>query len=338
MIFIKENYQNFYIILIWQIYFLFSLIWGVYLIIILDFKILLISIIVILLVILPAAYISLLERQVVGIIQQRLGPVFGGGIFSLLNPILDGIKLFLRKGFDVKNFKKKYIVGLSISYTLWITMAIWSFFYFEGYNNLSILWILLILNINNFGLFFFSILIGNKYTFLSIIRLISLIISYDIIIGIILLSPCLFWSSVTLIEILNSQIFEWHFLIILPIIFLYVLVWMTEVRKVPFDTVESEAEMASDYMQEMSGLAFALLVITEYISLFFLIILFIYLFIGKVILIKFCFYIWIILITFLNLRSILPNYHFDQVINIFWKYLFPISIIILLLFKIYIYF
>jgi NADH:ubiquinone oxidoreductase subunit H len=60
-------------------------------------KIIIISLIIILLIILPSAYISLLERQLVGIIQQRFGPIYAGGLFSLVNPLLDGLKLFLRK-------------------------------------------------------------------------------------------------------------------------------------------------------------------------------------------------------------------------------------------------
>ena len=195
-----------------------------YLIIIINFKVISLSLIIILLIILPAAYISLLERQVVGIIQQRLGPIFGGGIFSLLNPILDGIKLILRKGFDIKNSKQSKIVNFGIAYTLSLTMAIWTFFYYD-YSDIrdyySLFWILLILNISSYGLFFFSIIIGNKYSFLSIIRLISLIISYDIIIGLIFLSPSLLSNSLSIISIDIAQSVNCHFLIIGPGIILY---------------------------------------------------------------------------------------------------------------------
>lgn len=317
-------------------------IFFIYLIIIINFKVISLSLIIILWIILPAAYISLLERQVVGIIQQRLGPIFGGGIFSLLNPILDGIKLFLRKGFDIKNSKQSQIVNLCIAYTLALTMSIWTFFYYD-YSNInnsySIFWILLILNINSYGLFFFSIVIGNKYSFLSIIRLISLVISYDIIIGLIFLNPVLLSNSISIYSIDTAQILNYYFLIIGPGLILYCILWITEARKVPFDTVESESEMASGYMQEMRGISFALLIITEYIGLFFLIILFIHFFLGNIWSISvYSFIIWLILLLFLNIRTILPNYRFDQIINIFWKYLFPFSILLLIFLRGYIYF
>jgi len=323
-------------------FYLFWLFFSILFFIKIPIKIIIISLLIILLVILPSAYISLLERQLVGILQQRFGPIYAGGLFSLINPILDGLKLFLRKNNLVKNNNKFFNIKLMSSYTVWVSLSIfWIIYnsdYLNDYKYNWVLYILIVLLINSYGIFLASLISSNnKYMKLSTIRLVALIISYDIIIGSIFLIPCITWNSFNISDIIWSQKNYPFVFILLPVFFLFLILLFTEWRKVPFDVVESESEMASEYLQEISGIPFALLIISEYISLFFLFILLHIFFFGQFIssyvislLVIFC-----VLIFFLILRTMLPNYRFDQIITIYWKILFPLTLIFILLIGLY---
>lgn len=294
-----------------------------------SITIFIINIIIIMTALLPSAYISLFERQIIGVIQNRLGPIYSGGIFSILQPIFDGLKLFFKKpNINFKYNNLNLIIPnllFSISLIIWLTFKI-----VNNKFDYDIIFFILILILVGLTLFFLGLIIKNKYTKLSIIRYIIIIISIDICLIILVSLSTFRFGNFNLNYIINISFYS--IISLLPVTIIMFLFLVADGRKSPFDISKSEAEMASDYMIEFSSLGMALLIISEYLLFFSMIIFFLKIFINIS-------YLFILIILFLILyfiiRSILPNYRFNDIFLIFWKNIFPIILSILLFFIIF---
>lgn len=322
--------------------------------------------ILIIFIILIAAYISLLERQVVGILQQRFGPSLTGGFWSLIQPIADGFKLLIKE-IIIPSKSKIFLFLLAPIYTFVLTLSIWTLIPFSSNSSLliwnkeyNILIILVLLIIVSYGPVIGGWASNNKYALFGSYRSIALSGSYGITIGLLLSFPVLYSQSFNLNNIVYGQENCWYILPIFEASVFFWIILLTEIKKVPFDVSESEAELSSGYLIEYSGFNFALFIIAEYVSILLLVTLFILLFFGgwlpfeksiwcvnlvfKMVFnswifffsnildfINFSLKILLILIFYLTIRTVLPNYRFDYIMVIHWKYLFPFILSLLIL-------
>lgn len=310
-------------------------------------------------IIICAAYISLLERQVVAVIQQRIGPSIVGGWGGLLQPISDGFKLLIKE-FIFPSKSKLFLFLVAPVYTFTLTLTVWALIPFSSnpYNiflnkEFTILLILVFLMIINYGPTVGGWASNNKYALLGAYRGIALSGSYGITIGLVFLCPILATQSFNLFEIIYFQKIIWFCFPFYEGVIFFWIVLLTEIKKVPFDVSESEAELGSGYLIEYSGFNFALFIIAEYSSILFLINLLVLCFFGgwhpfnttcsftiNTILLwasplwsfinslndiyLYSFKVCLLLIVYLAIRSILPNYRFDYIMVLHWKYLFPL--------------
>lgn len=303
------------------------------------------SLIIIFTILIGAAYLTLVERQLVAIIQQRSGPKYTGSFFALIQPLINGLKLFLRYNLFIKNItnnKKQFIMNLIPFLLIIINLNFFFFLNFKSNYFLKneFLYIIIFLIIATYPLFILNFRLNNKFNILGNIRVIILIISYDICLTMILLPFLMLKSSLELNNIhqyitlpnFNLHINATNIILILSFslihIFLFFIIILGEGMKIPFDIVKSEGELASSYMNEYSSINFAFIVISEYIGLIFMFFLFTKFFWGN----NYIIIIIICTIFFLILRTILPNYRFNTIMTLFWKYIFIFSIFIYMLY------
>lgn len=229
----------------------------------------------VIIIVLASAYISLLERQTVAILQQRFGPSLTGGFSALLQPIADGFKL-LTKEIIIPTKSKTFLYLLAPVYTFVTGLGLWaliptsSLSYLITLNHeFAVLIILVLLILASYGPIFGGWSSNNKYALLGSYRAIALSGSYGITIGLVLILPVLYAQSFNLVSIVNEQNNVWFLFPLFEGALLFWVVMLTELKKVPFDVSESEAELSSGYLIEYSGFNFALFIIAEYASVLF---------------------------------------------------------------------
>lgn len=264
---------------------------------------------------------TLAERKVQGIIQHRVGPNIVG-IYGILQPLVDGVKLVFKEILvPQKSMMIIFYVSPIISFLL--SISLWLFFILLD----SYLGILILLAIGSLEIY--GILLGgwssqNKYTLIGSIRTTSQLISYELLLGMIYFIIALtvgsfrfyYFSILPLINLIS----------LLPVYIIVLLVILAETNRAPFDLPESESETVSGFFTEYSALIFALYFLAEYSNMIFLSMLFSYLFTSSYLLLPFhlFYFIWI--------RASLPRLRYDHLITLCWYNLIPILISFLILY------
>ena len=280
------------------------------------------------LILLNVAFITLMERKILGLIQYRKGPN-KVSIYGILQPIADAAKLFLKE--FVLPLSRNYIIFL-ISPIISITLAIILWFIYpiiSCFNGLTLSGVLLlvILGLGTYPLFLTGWSSNRKYGMIGSLRGIAQTISYDIRLALILISVLLLRSCITIIDI-SFLVKAGLGLLIIPFLFFFwLLSCVAETNRTPFDFSEGESELVSGFNIEYGGVGFTLIFMAEYsiilffsaISSSFFIVPFDYkLIISLRLVVLGFFWIW--------LRATYPRYRYDKLINIAWKILLPVSL------------
>ena len=307
-----------------------------------------------------AAYSTYFERKLAAWIQDRVGPDRAGP-FGILQPIADGVKMFLKEDFTpVKSDKWLFILGPGIAmFTALITSAIipWgpSLELFDRTIalqvtdfNIGVLYIFGVLSIGVYGIMIGGWASNNKYSLFSAIRASSQMISYELAMGITLITIVLMSGSLSLTDIVNKQHgMDWN-IFYQPVGFLvFFICALAECNRAPFDLPECESELIGGYHTEYSFMKLGLFLFAEYVAMFTSAALISILFLGGYnfpfmdnfdgnILALMCvgvFFakIFLIIFVFMWIRWTLPRFRFDQLMHLGWKTLIPIAIINMLI-------
>nr|QQY98454.1 NADH dehydrogenase subunit 1 [Chrysaora quinquecirrha] len=303
---------------------------------------LIISIIKFLSVIIPVlisvAYLTLAERKILGYMQIRKGPNIVG-IYGLLQPLADGAKLFMKE-MTTPNHSNLIlyffspVLFLTLALVLWTTLPYSSTEVFAPFN-LGLLFIFVISSISVYAVLMSGWASTSKYAFLGSLRAAAQMISYEVALGLILISILLITGSLNLTKITFLQNNTLVFIIpLFPAALMFFVSIVAETNRAPFDLTEGESELVSGYNVEYSSMSFALLFLAEYASIIFMSALFSVLFLGgshsiigdsplilgtKTILLTFLF-VWI--------RASYPRIRYDQLMMLLWKSYLPITIAI----------
>ncbi|CAM9120322.1 unnamed protein product [Choristocarpus tenellus] len=290
------------------------------------------------------AYFTLAERKIIASIQRRRGPNVIG-FMGLLQPLADGLKLFVKETVLPTNantvlFLLAPIVSFFLSLIAW---AVIPFGYGQVVSDidLGLLYSLSISSLGVYGVLISGWSSNSKYAFLGGLRSAAQIISYEVCIGFLLVNLILCAGSANLTEIVLAQKEVWFIVPLLPISILFFICCLAETNRHPFDLPEAEAELVSGYNVEYSAIGFALFFLGEYAnmlvisaltSIFFFggwlpIFSFIYVPCGIWLGLKISFFV----IFFIWVRAILPRYRYDQLIELGWKCFIPLSVGFLLL-------
>nr|QWK44946.1 NADH dehydrogenase subunit 1 [Protohalopteris sp.] len=285
------------------------------------------------------AYFTLAERKIMGSIQRRRGPNVIG-YMGLLQPLADGLKLFVKETLLPTNanlilFVIAPLITFILSLISWVVIP-----FGEGQViadlHLGILYSLAISSLGVYGVLISGWSSNSKYAFLGGLRSAAQMVSYEIPMGFILVIVVLCVGSANLSEIVFSQIDVWLIFPLLPLSIMFFICCLAETNRHPFDLPEAEAELVSGYNVEYSAMGFALFFLGEYSNMLFMSALTSVLFLGGWLpvfgltfissSIWFGLKICIFVVLFIWVRAILPRYRYDQLMKLGWKCFLPLSL------------
>nr|YP_010042794.1 NADH dehydrogenase subunit 1 [Anthenea aspera]QPC56434.1 NADH dehydrogenase subunit 1 [Anthenea aspera] len=297
------------------------------------------SIVFIVPVLLAVAFLTLVERKVLGYMQLRKGPNIVGH-FGLLQPIADGFKLLIKETLKPSS-ASPYLFFFSPVLFLGIALLLWSLIP-VGFCVLSInLSLILVIGLSSLSVY--SLLgsgwsSNSNYSFLGAVRAVAQTVSYEISLGLVLLSVVVFSGGFSLMVIESSQESSWLFLSCAPLFGVWFISTLAETNRAPFDLTEGESEIVSGYNVEYAGGPFAMFFIAEYANIIFINLLSVILFFGGsspffglfplnvlVISVKTSFFV----VLFLWIRASYPRFRYDQLMYLTWKKYLPFSLAVL---------
>nr|AOR87100.1 NADH dehydrogenase subunit 1 [Streptosyllis sp. THS1] len=273
------------------------------------------------------AFYTLMERKVLGYIQTRKGPN-KVSLMGLPQPLADAVKLFSKEASKPINsnflpFLTAPFLGISFSLLMWMIMPLFNqtlFFQF------GILIFLIISSLNVYTVLFAGWTSNSKYSLLGAIRNIAQTISYEVSMSVTLICFLMFLLSLSFFSIFQLST-NFSFLVMLPILTIWLITILAETNRTPFDLAEGESELVSGFNTEFSGSLFAMIFMAEYTSILaisafssilllgFSIYSFSFFFIFKLIIISF-FFLWA--------RGTFPRMRYDKLMNLTWKSFLPL--------------
>jgi NADH-quinone oxidoreductase subunit H len=314
--------------------------------------IILIKIIVIIVaLLLTVAYLTFLERKVIGYMQSRIGPNRIGPL-GLLQPIADIIKL-LNKEIIIPQVSNRYLFIVAPVITLGTSLAAWAVIPFDQVNvlaniNAGILFVLTLSSLGVYGVLIAGWASNSKYAMFGALRSAAQSISYEIAMGFALVGVMMAAGSLNLQTIILDQsggFWHWYWLPLFPLFIVYWIAGIAETNRLPFDVAEGESELVAGFHVEYSGTVFALFFLAEYANMILISALLSILFLGGWLspfqgipyldslfsfvpgviwlLIKISFFLF----CYLWIRATFPRYRYDQIMRLGWKVLLPITII-----------
>ena len=295
-----------------------------------------------------AAYSTWGERKIAAFLQDRLGPN-RAGIFGLLQPLADGLKMFMKEEFIPNKAEKfLFIAGPGMfMFTALMTGAVipWGPTLQIADINIGILYVMGFVSLGVYGIMIGGWASNNKYSLFGAIRASSQMISYELAMGLSVIAIIMLTGSLSLHDIAARQTTVWH-VFIQPLGFvLFFTTALAECNRAPFDLPECETELIGGYHTEYSSMKLGLFLFSEYINMFIssAVISTVYFggynlpglnyaqfdpivanAIGFVVLFSktlfgiFCF-MWI--------RWTLPRFRYDQLMHLGWKILIPLAIL-----------
>ena len=297
------------------------------------------------------------ERRVVARMQLRPGPNVHGP-FGLLQSLADAMKLLFKEDITVKAADRVvYIVAPLIAvFCSLLTFAVIpmgpavSMFGIQTPLQLTdfpvaVLYILACTSVGVYGIVLGGWSSGSTYPLLGSVRSTAQVISYELAMGLSLVSVFLMAGSMSTSQIVDSQIRIWWFLPLLPAFVIYVISMVGETNRLPFDLPEAEGELVSGYMTEYSSMKFAWFFLAEYINMFNVSAVATTLFLGGWRapwpistlgdgmfntgwwpLLWFVVKLWALIFFFVWVRGTLLRFRYDQFMKLGWKVLIPVAL------------
>lgn len=296
--------------------------------------------IVVLPVLIATAYFTLAERKVLASVQRRIGPTTTG-MWGVLQPIADGVKLLTKENLVPSNANKiiwhfSPFASLLCSFFGWYIINA-NYELIISSLNYGVLFTFIISSINVYWIFLAGWFGKSQFGVLGALRSIAQLLSYELALSLLILPIVLFTGSLNYNYIVYIQtISTWLLFPLLPCSVLYFICILAETNRIPFDLLEAEAELVAGYYTEFSGFWFASFFLSEYGNILLMASVYVCIFLGGgqflgnlnifSILIDFVFYFKVIILIFIFifLRANLPRFRFDQLMIIGWKILLPL--------------
>ncbi len=302
----------------------------------------------VMLIILPlllcVAYLTYAERRVIGLMQMRRGPNVVGP-FGLLQPIADAVKLMFKE-IIIPSSSSKVVFVIAPMITFILSLVCWAVIPFGkdlvlADINVGVLYVLAVSCLGVYGIIMAGWASNSKYAFLGAIRSSAQMISYEVSMGLVIVTVLLVTGSLNLQEIVEYQkdMPLWIHLLLAPMAVIFFISVLAETNRLPFDLPEAEAELVAGYNVEYSSMAFALFFLGEYANMILVSGITVTFFMGGYLppfniemlsiipgLIWFCLKVAFLLFIFLWIRATLPRYRYDQLMRVGWKFFLPITL------------
>nr|UNP54454.1 NADH dehydrogenase subunit 1 [Amraica recursaria] len=283
-------------------------------------------------VLIGVAFLTLLERKVLGYIQIRKGPN-KVGFNGILQPFSDAIKLFTKEQtFPIYSNYFSYYFSPVVSFVL--SLMIWMLipYCFNLFNfNLGVLFFFCCTSLGVYTVMVAGWSSNSNYSLLGGLRSVAQTISYEISLALIFMSGLIMIMDFNMIKFSYYQNLVWFLFIMFPLSLCLLSSMMAETNRTPFDFAEGESELVSGFNVEYSSGGFALIFLAEYSSILFMSMLFVLIYLGGYDMTLY-FYLKLLFISFMFIwvRGTLPRYRYDKLMYLSWKSYLPISLNFLL--------
>ena len=296
-------------------------------------------------------YSSLFERKLVGRFQNRYGPNRVGP-FGLLQPLADAVKLLFKESIKPKEAKNPLysiapIMALVIAMTAFAVIPIgpdnlniFGAKFFIADVNIGILYILAVSSMGVYAIALAGWSSGNKYSLLGAIRASAQIISYELALGLSLLSVIVLTHSLRMQDIVAAQGTVWFVIPAIISFIVYCTAAVAETNRAPFDLPEAEQELVAGYLTEYSGMSWALFFAAEYINMITVSSIATTMFLGgyRPIIdlgwgwdwaapIWFVIKVSLLMFGFVWLRATLPRLKYNRLMHLGWQVLIPLAVV-----------
>nr|AHW99016.1 NADH dehydrogenase subunit 1 [Martes zibellina]AHW99107.1 NADH dehydrogenase subunit 1 [Martes zibellina]AHW99393.1 NADH dehydrogenase subunit 1 [Martes zibellina]AHW99406.1 NADH dehydrogenase subunit 1 [Martes zibellina]AZJ15145.1 NADH dehydrogenase subunit 1 [Martes zibellina] len=286
-------------------------------------------------ILLAMAFLTLVERKVLGYMQLRKGPNVVGP-YGLLQPVADAVKLFTKEPLrpltsSITMFVMAPILALTLALTMWIPLPM----PYPLINmNLGVLFMLAMSSLAVYSILWSGWASNSKYALIGALRAVAQTISYEVTLAIILLSVLLMNGSFTLSTLITTQEHLWLILPAWPLAMMWFISTLAETNRAPFDLTEGESELVSGFNVEYAAGPFALFFLAEYTNIIMMNVLTTILFFGafhtpylpELYSVNFTMKTLLLTISFLWIRASYPRFRYDQLMHLLWKNFLPLTL------------
>ena len=314
-------------------------------------------------ILVSVAMIVWLDRRVWGLVQKRKGPNVVGP-FGLLQTLADALKYIFKEIIIPASANKAVfilapIVTMTLALVAWAVIPMSEEFVLADIN-VGVLYLFAVSSLGVYGIIMGGWASNSKYPFLGAIRSAAQMVSYEVSIGIIIINVLLCVGSLNLKEIVLAQKDLWYVIPLFPMFVIFFISALAETNRPPFDLPEAEAELVAGYQTEYTGMKFGLFYVGSYVNLILSSLLVTTLYLGgwtfivpidsllsffhisdsdlgikvwvgfiniSVTLLKAYFLVFLAILT----RWTFPRVRIDQLLDLGWKFLLPLSLANLLI-------
>jgi len=293
------------------------------------------------------AYLTLMERKVLAAMSLRMGPNVVGP-FGLLQPLADAAKLIFKETI-IPSGANKFLFIAAPCITFILAMIAWAVIpvgdgLVISNINVGVLYLFAISSLGVYGIIIAGWSSNSRYAFLGALRSSAQMVSYEVSMGLVIITVLLCVGSLNLTAIVNAQKTVWFALPLFPMFIVFFISALAETNRHPFDLPEAEAELVAGYQVEYSSMAFALFFLGEYANMILMSGMTTILFLGGWLppfdvapfnwipgVVWFCLKIFVLLFVFIWVRATVPRYRYDQLMRLGWKVFLPISLFMVVL-------
>ena len=297
--------------------------------------------IVIVSVLISVAYLTAVERKVMGSIQRRIGPTTVG-FYGTLQPFADALKLFLKEVvlpiFSNRNlFLGAPVVTLTLSFIGWAVIPFEKGVVISDFS-LGILFLLAVSSLGIYGVVFSGWAAGSKYSLMGSLRSTAQMISYEVALSLLILCVIFCSGTTSLTGLSEAQKAIPYIIPLAPIALMFYISMLAETNRAPFDLPEAESELVSGFFTEHSAFPFAFFFLGEYGNMILISALGSFLFLGGYLsyLSALSFFslpgfalglkVTVLLFGFVWVRATFPRFRYDQLMSVMWKSFLPLGI------------
>ena len=289
------------------------------------------------------AYLTLAERRVIGFMQLRKGPNVVGP-FGMFQPFADALKLMAKETI-LPAGADKIVFMIAPIFTFVLAIVAWAVIPFDAGLvladiNVGILYLFAISSLGVYGVIMAGWASNSKYAFLGALRSAAQMVSYEVSMGLVIITVLLCVGSLNLSAIIEAQRGMWFFIPLFPMFVVFFISTLAETNRAPFDLPEGESELVAGYFVEYSSMSFALFFLGEYANMILMSAMTALLFLGGWLPpFDFAPFTWVpgpiwfilkivaLLFVFLWVRATTPRYRYDQLMRLGWKVFLPFSLI-----------
>lgn len=288
------------------------------------------------------AYLVYAERKVLGAIQMRQGPI-STGPFGLFQTFADALKL-LGKEVIIPTQANRPVFILAPVLMLVLSLLAWSVIpvnkdWVIANINVGILFLFAVSSMGVYGVMLAGWASNSRYAFLGGLRSAAQMVSYEVSMGLVIVTVLLAVGSLNLSDIVMVERPWWVQIMLLPMFVVFLVSILAETNRAPFDLPEGESELAGGFMVEYSGVTFMLFFLAEYANMILMSAIAVTLFMGGWLppfgidalafvpgLIWFFLKLCCVLFFFIWIRGTVPRFRYDQLMRLGWKIFLPFTL------------